>query len=267
MSFDGLLHAGWFNALVLALAMVFAWRARRTPLIAFGVAAIAFAIVACGLLAPDSRTIVGAPGTTVVVDEAGGTLVFPLVQRDPKPVLLERGANAVPIGAWRVTMNALLREVPRTVVRIDVYDTRGAHLTLTQPTAPAFLSPVLLMTGMQSIAGMNVPFDSFAVPAVHRIVKAVLLSGPQAAMMPRLAAFGGEAVIFDVEDETGASIPHAIGVAANGQRVAVGGIVLRPTIERYPAVTVTAIPNLPVIGIGLLALIAGVLLTRRRAAG
>jgi hypothetical protein len=253
--FDTLLHAGWFNVTIAALAIVIAWRTRRTPLIAFGVAAIAFAIVACGLLAPDARTIVGAPGTTAQID-AAGTLVFPPL-----------GSAASPVDGWRITATSFMREEPRTVVAIDAADPRGAHLTLTQPTGTAFLSPVLLMQGTQPIAGMNVPYDSFAVPAVHRIVKAVLLTGAQAAAMPRLAQLGGSAVIFDVEDETGASLPHGIGVAADGQQIEIGGVRLRPTILSYPAVSVTAIPNLWVVALGLLALLTGVLLTRHRAPG
>jgi hypothetical protein len=255
VSLATLLHAGWFNAGLATLAIWGMWRQRRAPFIVFGIGAIAFAIVACGLLAPDPRTVVGAPGTSVHVDEIGGALVFP-----------PAGAGNAVRGT-RITLDAVLRNVPRTVVAIEATDLRGAHLTITQPTGSAFLSPVLLMQGTQAIAGIDVPFDSFAVPPAHRIVKAVLLTGAQAAAIPRVAAAGGSAVIFDLEDDTGASIPHGIGVAANGERIVIDGLGLRPAIFSYGAVSVTAIPNLAVVALGVLSLLAGGLLTKRRARG
>jgi hypothetical protein len=259
-------HAGWYNVAIAAFAVWAIVSARRAPLIAFGVGAIAFAGIASGLLGPDTRTVIGAPDTSVRVDEAGGTLAFPLAQADPA-VTLVRGRRAQPIGARRYTATALLRSVPRTVVAIDAFDTRGAHLTITQPTGSAFLSPVLLMQDSQPIAGLTVPFDSFAVPAAHRIVKAVVLSAAQLASMPNTTSAKGPAVIFDVEDETGASIPHAIGIASDGQLVELAGLRLRPRVLTYPAVEVISIPDLAVVGAGLLAILIGVLLTRKRVPG
>ena len=244
-------------------------RRRRAvqPLVAFGVAAIAFAGVASGLLGPNVRTVIGAPGASLRVDEAGGTLLFPLVQADVPPVTLERGSSAQPIDAWRYTATALLRSVPRTVLAIEAFDQRGAHLTITQPTGSAFLSPVLLMENTQTIAGLALPYDTFAVPAAHRIVKAVLFSAAQAASIPALSMIHGPVVLFDLEDETGASIPHGIGVAPDGQAVLLGGLRLRASVLSYPAIEVVSIPDLAVVAAGLLAIFIGVLLTRRRVAG
>jgi hypothetical protein len=261
-----LYHTGWYNVAIAAAGVWAIVRTRRMPLVAFGVAAIAFAGIASGLLGPDTRTIVGAPDTTVRVDEAGGTLAFPLAQVDPS-VMLVRGRGAQPIGARRYTATALLRSVPRTVVAIDAFDARGAHVTITQPTGSAFLSPVLLMQNSQPIAGLTVPFDTFAVPAAHRIVKAVLLSAAQLASMPNTTAAKGPAVIFDVEDETGASIPHGIGIASDGQVVELAGLRLRPHVLTYPAVEVISIPDLAVVAAGLLAILIGALLTRKRVPG
>jgi hypothetical protein len=258
-------HAGWYNVAIAALAVWAIVSTRRAPLIAFGVGAIAFACIASGLLGPDTRTVVGAPETSVRVDEAGGTLAFPAAQADPT-VLLQRGASAQPIGARRYTATALLRSVPRTVVAVDVSDARGAHLTITQPTGSAFLSPVLLMQNTQTIAGLDLPFDMFAVPAAHRIVKAVLFSAAQAASVPALAAAHSPVVLFDLEDDTGASIPRGIGVAPDGRSITLVGLRLRPRVLEYPAVEVTSIPDLAVVGAGLLAIFIGVLLTRRRVA-
>jgi hypothetical protein len=259
-------HAGWYNIVIAACAVWAVASTRRMPLIAFGVGAIAFAGIASGLLGPDTRTVVGAPDTSVRVDEAGGTLAFPAPQADPH-VMLQSGSSAQPIGARRYTASALLRSVPRTVVAVDVSDARGAHLTITQPTGSAFLSPVLLMQNTQTIAGFDLPYDVFAVPASHRIVKAVLFSSAQAASMPALAATHSPVVLFDLEDDTGVSIPGGIGVAPDGRSITLGGLRLRPRVLTYPAVEVTSIPDLAVVGAGLLAIFIGVLLTRRRAPG
>ena len=59
--------------------------------------------------------------------------------------------------------------------------------------------------------------------------KAVLFSAAQAASMPALSMTHGPVVLFDLEDETGASIPHGIGIAPDGQFVLLGGLRLRPT--------------------------------------
>ncbi|HEX8805648.1 MAG TPA: hypothetical protein VF741_01820, partial [Candidatus Aquilonibacter sp.] len=191
-----LFHTGWYNVALAALAVWAIVGLRRMPLVAFGVAVIAFAGIASGLLGPDPRTVIGAPGTSVRVDEAGGALVFPLVQADASTVMLERGSSAAPIGDRRFTATALLRSVPRSVVAINAFDRRGAHLTITQPTGSAFLSPVLLMENTQNIDGLDLPFDSFAVPAAHRIVRAVLFSQAQAASMPALASAHAPIVLF-----------------------------------------------------------------------
>jgi hypothetical protein len=258
-----LFHTGWYNVALAALAVSAAIGLRRAPLIAFGVAVIAFAGIASGLLGPDPRTVIGAPGASVRVNEAGGTLVFPLVQADAATVMLERGPRAVPIGNHRFTATALLRPVPRSVVAIDAFDRRGAHLTITQPTGSAFLSPVLLMENAQSIDGLDLPYDSFALPAAHRIVKAVLFSQEQAASLPALVSANGPVVLFDLEDETGVSIPHGIGIARDGDTVALGGLRLRPTVLNYPAIEVLAIPDLAVVAAGALAILIGLLLLWR----
>jgi len=259
-------HAGWYNVAIAALAVWAMVRARRSPLLAFGVGAIAFAGVASGLLGPDTRIVIGAPDTSVRVDEAGGVLAFPPATSDPT-VLLERGASAQPIGGQRYTATALLRSVSRTVVTVNASDARGAHLTITQPTGSAFLSPVLLMQSTQTIAGLDLPYDTFAVPAAHRIVKAVLFTAAQAASMPVLASEHGPVVLFDLEDDTGAAIPHGIGIAPNGGSIALGGLSLHPRVLEYPAVEVISIPDLAVVAAGLLAIFIGALLTRKRASG
>ena len=84
-----------------------------------------------------------------------------------------------PIGAE----NAIVQEIPRTVVAVKAFDARGNHLTITQPQGAVFLSPVLMMQHEQTISGLRVPFDSFNVPAAQRVVKALLFSPAEAAVM------------------------------------------------------------------------------------
>ncbi len=260
-------HAGWYSVGLAALASWAVIVTRRQPLIAFGIAVIAFAGVASGLLGPDPRTVIGAPGASVRVDEAGGTLLFPLAQGDAPTVTLERGSSAKSIGARRFTATALLRSVPRSVVAIQAFDQRGAHLTITQPTGSAFLSPVLLMETTQNINGLNLPYDTFAVPAAHRIVRAVLFSQAQAASMPVLAGAHAPVILFDLEDDTGASLPHGIGIAPDGGSALLGGLRLRPTVLTYPAIEVISIPDLMVVAAGAFAILIGGLLTQRARQG
>jgi hypothetical protein len=257
-----LYHRGWYNVLLAALAIWGVAHVRRAPVAAFGLGIIALAGIANGLLGPDTRSVIGAPGASVRVDETGGSIIFPIAQ-DAAPAMLERGASAVPIGSQRYTRDVVLRSFARTVVAIGARDMRGAHLTVTQPTGSAFLSPVLLMQNQQNIDGLILPYDTFALPSAHRIVTAVLFSAAQAASTPALAAMHGPVVLFEVEDDSGASIPHGIGVAPSGGSVRLGGVALSPTVFSYPAIAVISIPNIPVCAIGLAALALGLLFRTR----
>ena len=247
-----LYHDGWYNVLLAALgiwAIVASARARMW-LFAFGVAAVAFAGVANGLLGPDDQMVIGAPGANVGT-QAGVTLTFPP---------LDRASDISPL---RVTAGALLRKVDRAVVEVDARDARGGHLTVTQPAGAAFLSPVLLMQQQQTIFGLLLPYDSFALPGEHRIVKAVLFDRDEAQALPALASLNGPVVLFDLEDETGASIPHGIGIAADGRTAVIDGVQLVPHVRSYPAIEVIAIPDIAVVVLGILAGCAGSLLTLR----
>jgi hypothetical protein len=266
-------HAGWYNVAIAALAIWmlcitpraakrFAQRARAGIwLAASGVTAVAFAGVVNGLLGPDDQVVVGAPGSSIPVAQVGGALVFPLANAGADDVSLARGASAKPVRGERYTARALLRVVDRTVVAIDARDGRGAHLTITQPTGTEFLSTVLLMQAQQTIGGLTLPYDSFALPGAHRIVKAVLFSHEQALKLPALATAPGAVVLFDVQDETGASLPHGIGVAPSGTTATIAGIHLTPRVLHYPSIEIVALPDAVVVTIGILAAIAGLLLT------
>ncbi|MDE2481603.1 MAG: hypothetical protein KGN02_05400 [bacterium] len=274
-----LYHAGWFNVLLAALVIALALRMRAvlrtlaTPraragatIAAFGVAIVGFAGVASGLLGPDARTIVGAPGERVRADDLGGALQFPLAQSGTSgAVALVRGERALAIDHTRYVGAFVLRPVPRTVVEISASDARDAHLTITQPSGAAFLSPVLLMQNRQTISNLDVPFDSFALPAAHVVVKAVYFPPAIAAQFHNLdAPPGSSVVLFDAENESGAEVKNGIGAAVDGGSVTVAGLTLRPRVFTYPAVEVLAIPHVDALLVGLLFIVGGILTARVR---
>lgn len=267
-------HAGWFNALVAAFVVLLvlqargvlralgAPRARVAAGVAFaGVAAIGFATVASGLLAPDPQLVLGAPGQQVRVDDLGGTLVFPLAARDGTlqgDVALARpGHGSVALGAWHDAGTYVLQRRMRDVVYVEASDERGAHLTVTQPTGAAFLSPVLLMQQQQTMGEMQLPYDSFSVPAARRIVKAVLFTPQQAARLRSFSGPPGSAVLFAVDDDVDRPIPGAIALARDDATIAVGGLRLHPVVLAYPAMWVVAVPSMIAIVLGLLAAVVG----------
>lgn len=279
-------HAGWFNVALLALGVIAIAGARKafarapgtrvrlaTSAIACGAALAALAAAASGLLAPDNRSVVGAPGQMVRVDELGGVLQFPPVgaRGDATPsgtaVMLERaGRPAVAVSERARNVGTfVLHAVPRQVVYTEARDSSGGTLTITQPSGSSFLSPVLLMQQRQTIAGLDVPFDSFAVPSAHRSVKAVLFSAQEAATMRGLQ--GGApspAVLFAVDDESGRPLPRAIAVARSGSTVSVGGLRLYASVLSYPAVEIVASPALGAVVAAAL-LVLGGLIARTRA--
>jgi hypothetical protein len=267
-------HAGWYNVLLSALVVVTIaaarkrFRAAAAPRTRFAILAIVFgaatagvAAVANGLLAPDNQTFVGAPGERIRV-EGLGVLVFPIVadaERTPS-VSLQRALHApIEIGARaRDAGGFVLRASQRDVVYVEARDVLGNRLTVTQPRGASFLSPVLMMRHRQNIAGLDLPYDSFNVPAARRVVKAVLFTPAQAAMLLRRTETNGQgAVLFAVDDERDRPLPHAIALSAGGRAVRVGGLWLRATVAGYPAVEVVATPNVAAVAIGTLLVLGG----------
>lgn len=233
-------HSGWFNvAVVAAIALAIAWRPNgraATWAVLLGCVVAGVAAAGYGLLAPDDRTVQGEPGQRVAV-EGLGTLLFPIpAAGDAMP----HAGIVRPLGA----QNAIVRDVPRTVVAVEAFDGRGNHLTITQPQGAVFLSPVLMMQHEQTISGLRLPFDSFNVPAQQRVVKAILFSPAEAAVMLRGATGNRGAVLFAVDDENDRPVPHGIVLGADGQKVHADGLTLRATLQSYPAVNVVFTPNL-----------------------
>jgi hypothetical protein len=268
-----LYHTGWYNVALGALIVVAIVAVRRvfadarstrarlaTLAVLLGTIGAGLAGVTNGLFAPDNRNVVGAPGQRVSV-ESLGTLSFPLVNQDgPATVTLERALfGPMRIGARRRDAGSfMVRTLPRDVVYVEVRDLRGNRLTVTQPQGSAFLSPVLLMQQRQTIAGLDVPFDSFNVPAARRVVKAILFNPEQAAAFVHDTSLAGQgAVLFAADDENDRPLPHGIALSVGGRDVQAANLRLRGSIVSYPQVEVISSPNLAAVLLGALLIVAG----------
>ncbi len=269
-------HAGWYNVAlgaVVAVALIAGRRLFRratssrariaVAAVALGAAIAGFAGIASGLLAPDNQTVIGAPGARVAVQSLG-VLAFPLTSTDARTsgsvTLVRPLGGPIAIGERaRDAGNFILRTISRSVAYVEARDLRGNRLTITQPEGAAFLSPVLLLEHRQTIAGIDLPYDSFNVPAARRVVKAVMFTPAQAAMLLHGGANSGEAaVLFAVDDENERPLPHAIALSAGGRAARAGGLSLRAVVAAYPAVEVVAAPNLFATVFGTLLMIGGV---------
>ncbi len=270
-------HYGWYNALVIALFVLAAWQIRSLrkthaavlPALAaaaFGAAIVVFAGAASGLMGPDTHVVIGAPGASVRDEDAGGSFVFPL---KGDQIALQRGRSAVTVGGAgrRYTGGFVLWEQPRTILEIEAADPRGNHLTITQPTNASFLSPVLLLQQRTNIDGMDVSFDSFSVPAVQRNVKAVLFTEQQAAQLHTDPPIIGQpAILFAVANTRDQVLAGGIGIAPPGVQKSLAGLRLTASVGTYPAVVVASAPYWPILALGLLLIIAGIIRANARIA-
>lgn len=257
---EALYHVGWYNASAVATLVLAALRMRglrpgssraaSARSVAFaGAAIVSLTGVAAGLMGPDTHEVAGVPGSTVHDAQAGIAIAFPL--------------HADPMPHRRYAGGVVLWETPRTVVDVRAADARGNAVTITQPTNGVFLSPVLLMQQKAPIAGMRVRVDSFAVPALHRSVHAVLFTAAQAAQLRTGLPPGVPAVLFAVSTDAGAPVPQGIGIVPSGQERAIGGMRLTATVRSYPAVVVAAAPYLPAMILGVTLLVAAAALSLR----
>lgn len=246
-------HYGWYNAVDAALVITALYGIRKRTageqIAAAGTVLVVLAGVAAGLMGPDTQTIVGAPGATIETQEYGA-IRFPL--------------NAADVPARRYGLQAIFSAVPRDVVHVTAIDAKGNHLTLTQPSGATFLSPVLLLQQTVDIAGMNVRTDDFSLPAVSRSVKVVYFTPAQVAarLHPPGISPGSAAVLFDMSDGKGRSIPHGLNIVAPGTQANVGGIFLRPDVEAFPAIEAASSPLLPLVALGLATFVFGVVRLR-----
>ncbi len=257
------LYHTWQYALALGLALigaaayvVGALRGRdgrlgkRVALAVAGAGLVGVAGLGSGLLGPDTTEVTGSPGTVVPIPSAGLAAFF--AQADAAGiargglgvVLRRRGGADVRVDAARHPAYGdwVFALTNRPAAYVDAADDRGAHLTVTQPTGTAFLSPVLLFRDRQRIGELDVPLDTFAVPALHRVIHALYFTPSQ------LASFGHAglattvpALVLSGADDRGR--PLGIGLAPSGQPVDIAGVRVRVTLGTYPALEVAAAPS------------------------
>jgi hypothetical protein len=256
------LYHSWQYALALAIGLTvtlaYANGARRGAdgtagkrlLLAMAGAIVAgIAGLASGLLGPDTATVVGTPETVVPIPALGAAAFFGAadagaIARGSAGVILRRKTAAeiaLAPSAHRVMAESLLYLEPQPAAYVDAYDEHGAHLTLTQPTNPSFLSPVLLFRQRQRIGALDVPFDTFATPALHRVMRALYFTPRDLAQFNRANAGSKEpALVLTVADDAGK--PLGIKLAAAGQDVTIAGVRVRATLGTYPVLAVASAP-------------------------
>ena len=241
---------------------------RRLVLAMAGAVIVCVAGIASGLLGPDTASIAGTPGTVVPIPSLGAAAFFAqadagtIAHGDAGITLRRRNAGEIALApsSRRVTGESVLYLEPHAAAYLDVTDERGAHLTITQPNNASFLSPVLLFHDRQRIGEVEVPFDTFATPARHRIVRALYFT-------PRdLAQFGHAgasidrthpALVLTVADDAGK--PLGITLASSGSEAELGGIRVRATLGSYPTLAVASAPQTWALIVGVALFLAGIL--------
>lgn len=256
------LYHTWQYALALAIALaVVAAHAnaarrgddganrRRTLLAMLGAAVVIVAGLAAGLLGPDTAHVVGTPGTVTPVSGLGVAAFFApadadVIARGDADVVLRRrnGPQIALDGArHRILGESLLLLEPRPAAFLEAWDARGRHLTITQPTNASFLSPVLLFRERQRIGELDVPFDTFATPARHRVFRALYFTPHDlAGFRHDFARQTHPALVVTASDDAGN--PLGITLASSSQDVTLAGVRLRVTVGTYPALAVAAAP-------------------------
>ena len=256
------LYHTWQYALALAIgltvALVYANGARRGAdgiagkrlVLALAGATIAgVAGLASGLLGPDTARVVGTPETVVPIPALGAAAFFGAadagtIARGSAGIIVRRKAAseiALAPGARRVMGESLIYLEPQPAAYVDAYDEHGAHLTVTQPTNTSFLSPVLFFRQRQRIGALNVPFDTFATPALHRVVRALYFTPRDLAQFnPANGDAKEPTLILTVADDAGK--PLGIKLAAQGHDVTIAGVRVHATVGTYPALAIAAAP-------------------------
>jgi hypothetical protein len=238
---------------------------KRLAVALIGALVVLMAGLASGLMGPDTDTISHAPGTVAPMPDAQAAAFFPNVDaaaiaRGDAQIELRRKNGSIielPPGSRRTLGTVTLETSPHIAAYVEARDLQGRHLTVTQPTNAAFLSPILLFASSVAIMGKDLPADGFAVPAQHRAVKVFFIKRGSAMAAQLHGAGGGDAVLFAVDDDTGHPIPGGIGFAASGMTVELGGLRLQATLGTYPELVVSAAPWPWALWLGLLAFIGG----------
>ena len=273
------LYHTWQYALALALALTvlgaYANGARkgedgvagkRLLVTIAGAAIVALAGLASGLLGPDTATVAGTPGTVTPIPALGVAAFFSaadagaVARGDASVTLRRRNGTAVAVesGGRKLLGESLVYLDAQPAAAVTAFDAHGAHLTVTQPNAASFLSPVLLFREKQRIGEQRVPFDTFATPAQHRVFR-VLYFTPEQLRAFRHAAIDAKqpALVVTAADDHGR--PLGITLAASGTDVTLAGVRLRVTLGTYPALAIAAAPQPWAIVLGLLLFAAGLM--------
>ncbi len=237
----------------------------RLAIAAAGAIVICGAGIGSGLLGPDTRTVASAPGTVSPLPDVRAAAFFPIadsatIANGSAHVLLRRrDADALDIGPGerRYVGATALETSDQLAAFVEARDARGGHLTITQPTSSAFLSPVLFFPQRVTIAGKSLQADGFATPAVRRQVKVFYFPKDSAGVKAALHGVTGAAVLFAVDDDRGRLVPGGIGFAANDRELTLAGLRLRATLGTYPELVISAVPYPPVVGFGILMLAIG----------
>jgi hypothetical protein len=266
-------HSASYALLLSALCALLLWRLQKRagthelafrPLAIVTAAAVVIAAtgLAAGLLGPDTQTYMSAPGAGVALSEPRGRLQFPF---DPSPAQGsvvarfedDRGrVLTLPENVRRYTGGFVMWSSPHQAAVVSAEDLLGRRLTITQPSNPSFLSPVLLFAQSARIGGRTLPVDTFSIPAAQRTVKAVLFSAAALTQM-RGHSQTRPAVLAAVEDRRGRLLPGAIRLIPSGGQAVIGGVIIGATVADYPQIVVAAAPFWPVFVLGIAAFGAG----------
>ena len=262
-------------ALALALAVMIAYangvrrgeagaHGRRLLVAIAGAAIVDVAGLASGLLGPDTADIVGTPGTVTPVPALNAAAFFgaadpaALARESGAVTLRRRGAPEIVLegNGRRLAGESLLYLEPRPAAFIEAFDEGGAHLTVTQPTNASFLSPVLLFRQRQRVGAFDLPFDTFATPARHRVLRALYFTPAQ---LKEFAHAGTDtsrpALVVTAADDTGR--PLGITLVSSAQTVAIGGVRVRVTLGSYPALALASVPPAWALALGIGLFLAG----------
>jgi hypothetical protein len=263
-------------ALSLALAVMIAFAngvrrgddgatGKRLLIAIAGASIVAVAGLASGLLGPDTAAIAGTPGTVTPVPALNAAAFFGAA--DPGALaagsgivtLRRRGAAEIVLagGGRRLDGESLLYLDPRPAAFIEAFDERGAHLTVTQPTNASFLSPVLLFRQHQRVGAFDLPFDTFATPARHRVLRALYFTPRQ---LQEFAHAGvtdttRPGLVLTASDDAGR--PLGITLASSGRTVSIGGLHVRVTLGTYPALAIASAPPAWALVVGIALFLTG----------
>jgi hypothetical protein len=269
---NALFHTWQYALSLVVVAWLLITSAARSRRALLGISLLGALIVvadglASGLLGPDTERIARAPGTVAPLPNIGaaaffssatpqslarGNAVITIRRRNHLDIIVAAGARKF-LGAVLLTADAM------PVAYLEAFDDDGNHLTVTQPTGTAFLSPFLLFRTRQDIAGEAHPIDGFALPGGNRTVKAVYFTPDDVARLhvavPPSAA-GQPAILYDVFD---AASNHSlgIGVAASGVQTEIGGVRLVATLGTYPQLVIASAPHPYVLILGLFLIVVG----------